>query len=94
MKGESIWAYIARRLIVAVPLILLISFGVFALVNLAPGDPARALLGSRQASPQTLAAIREQHHLDEPFLVQYLCGSDGPAGDFGRSIPGAQPVTR
>lgn len=94
MKSESIWAYIARRLIVAVPLILLISFGVFALVNLAPGDPARALLGSRQASPQTLAAIREHYNLDEPFLVQYLIWlRQVLTGDLGRSIQGSQPVT-
>lgn len=94
MKGESIWAYVARRLLVAVPLILLISLGVFALVNLAPGDPARALLGSRQASPDTLAAIREQYNLDEPFIVQYLIWlGNALTGDLGRSIQGSQLVT-
>lgn len=94
MKSESLWAYVGRRLLVAVPLILLISLGVFALVNLAPGDPARALVGSRQATPETLAAIREQYNLDEPFIVQYLLWlQQVVTGDLGRSIQGAQLVT-
>src|SRR5918992_3890872 len=77
-----------------VPLLLLISLGVFALVNLAPGDPARALVGSRQATPETLAAIREQYHLDEPFVVQYgIWLGDLLTGDLGRSIQGSQLVT-
>lgn len=94
MKSGSLWAYILRRLLVAIPLILLISLGVFALVNLAPGDPARALVGSRQATPETLAAIRAQHHLDDPFLVQFLLWlKQVLTGDLGRSIQGSQLVT-
>ena len=73
---------------------LLISLGVFALVNLAPGDPARALLGSRQSSPETLAAIREQYHLDDPFVVQYLIWLRQVfVWDLGRSIQGSELVT-
>lgn len=94
MKGERLWTYVLRRLLVAVPLILLISLGVFALINLAPGDPARALVGSRQASPEVLASIREKYHLDEPFLVQYLIWLKAVlTGDLGRSIQGSQLVT-
>ena len=94
MKSGSLWAYVLRRLLVAIPLILLISLGVFALVNLAPGDPARALVGSRQATPETLAAIRAQHHLDDPFLVQFLLWlKQVLTGDLGRSIQGSQLVT-
>ena len=94
MSGGGIWAYVLRRLLVAVPLILLISLGVFALINLAPGDPARALVGSRQASPDVLAAIRERFNLDEPFIVQYLIWLRAVVtGDFGRSIQGSQLVT-
>jgi peptide/nickel transport system permease protein len=94
MKSGSLWAYVLRRLLVAIPLILLISLGVFALVNLAPGDPARALVGSRQATPETLAAIREQHHLDDPFVVQFLIWlKQVLTGDLGRSIQGSQLVT-
>lgn len=94
MKSGSLWRYVLRRLLVAIPLILLISLGVFALVNLAPGDPARALVGSRQATPETLAAIREQHHLDDPFVVQFLIWlKQVLTGDLGRSIQGSQLVT-
>lgn len=94
MRSERLWAYVLRRLLVAVPLLLLISLGVFALVNLAPGDPARALVGSRQATPETLAAIREQYHLDDPFVVQYgIWLGDLLTGDLGRSIQGSQLVT-
>jgi peptide/nickel transport system permease protein len=94
VKSGSLWAYVLRRLLVAIPLLLLISIGVFALVNIAPGDPARALVGSRQPTPETLAAIREQYHLDEPFLVQYWLWLRGVlAWDLGRSIQGSQLVT-
>jgi peptide/nickel transport system permease protein len=90
----SLFTYVLRRLLVAIPLLLLISLGVFALVNLAPGDPARSLLGSRQASPQTLAAIRQQYNLDEPFLVQYLIWlRQVLVWDLGRSIQGSELVT-
>jgi peptide/nickel transport system permease protein len=90
----SLPAYVLRRLLVAIPLLLVISLGVFALVNLAPGDPARSLLGSRQASPETLAAIREQYHLDEPFVVQYLIWLRQVfVWDLGRSIQGSELVT-
>jgi peptide/nickel transport system permease protein len=83
-----------RRILVSVPLILLVSFGVFSLLHLAPGDPARALLGSHPADPATLAALRTEYHLNDPFLVQYgkwllqVC-----QGDFGRSITSGQLVT-
>lgn len=94
MRDGSLPAYVLRRLLVAIPLLLLISLGVFALVNLAPGDPARSLLGSRQASPETLAAIREQYNLDEPFIVQYVIWlRQVVVWDLGRSIQGSELVT-
>lgn len=92
--NRSLPSYVLRRLLVAIPLLLLISLGVFALVNLAPGDPARSLLGTRQSSPETLAAIREQYHLDDPFVVQYLIWLRQVfVWDLGRSIQGSELVT-
>jgi peptide/nickel transport system permease protein len=92
--NRSLPSYVLRRLLVAIPLLLLISLGVFALVNLAPGDPARSLLGSRQSSPETLEAIREQYHLDDPFVVQYLIWLRQVfVWDLGRSIQGSELVT-
>ena len=62
---------------------------------LAPGDPVRALLGRAPAKPETLAAIRERHHLDDPFLVQYgKWLSQVVQGDLGGSIQGNRAVTR
>jgi peptide/nickel transport system permease protein len=94
MQAAAVLRFILRRLAIAIPLLLIVSFGVFALVHLAPGDPVRALLGSRASDPATLAAIRERYHLNDPFIVQY--GKwlwQVLQGDLGRSIQGSQLVT-
>jgi len=93
VSGSDLFRFILRRLAVAVPLLLLISFGVFALVHLAPGDPVRALLGTRPSDPETLATLRERYHLNDPFIVQY--GKwlwQVLQGDLGRSINGNRRV--
>ncbi len=93
MSGSDLVRFILRRLAVAVPLLLIISLGVFALVHLAPGDPVRALLGTRPSDPETLAALRERYHLNDPFIVQY--GKwlwQVLQGDLGRSINGNRRV--
>ena len=71
MSRGGLVHFFLRRLALAIPLLLIISFGVFALIQAAPGDPVRALLGTRPAKPETIAAIRERYNLDDPFLVQY-----------------------
>ena len=94
MQAAAVLRFILHRLAIAIPLLLIVSFGVFALVHLAPGDPVRALLGSRASDPATLAAIRERYHLNDPFIVQY--GKwlwQVLQGDLGRSIQGSQLVT-
>ena len=86
--------YVAGRLAFAVPLLVVITFAVFALIHLAPGTPEQALLGTRRSSPETFAAIREQWNLDEPFLVQYwLWLKAAVSGELGRSIQSQQAVT-
>ncbi len=95
MTGPGLVRLILGRLAVAVPLLLLITIGVFALVHLAPGDPVRALLGTRPSDPATLAALREKYHLNDPFIVQY--GKwlwQVLQGDLGRSINGNRLVLR
>ena len=72
MGEGGILRFVLRRLAVAIPLLILISFVVFSLVKLAPGDPVRILLGSKPATEDTLNAIRERYNLNDPFLVQYL----------------------
>ena len=93
MTAAALVRFILWRLAVAVPLLLIISFGVFALVHLAPGDPVRALLGTRPSDPETLAALRARYHLNDPFIVQY--GKwlwQVLQGDLGRSINGNRRV--
>ncbi|HEV7974901.1 ABC transporter permease [Amycolatopsis sp.] len=63
--------YILRRLVSLIPVLLGISFIVFFLIRLIPGDPAATLLGSH-ATPQAVAALRGQLGLDQPLWSQYL----------------------
>jgi oligopeptide transport system permease protein len=77
--------YFLKRLIFAVPLLLVISALAFALVHLAPGGPfdrERA-----PASPEIERAIKAKYHLDEPVWKQYIEYLNGIAhGDFGVSL--------
>jgi peptide/nickel transport system permease protein len=94
VADQSVGRFIVRRVAIAVPLLIVITFAVFALIHLAPGSPERALLGTKPATPETLAAIRARWNLDKPFLVQYLLWLKAVAvGDLGRSIQSNQTVT-
>jgi peptide/nickel transport system permease protein len=65
-------AAVARRLTGLFATLLAASFVIFAAVYAAPGDPAVFLAGGRDMlTPERLAAVREQYHLDEPLVVQY-----------------------
>lgn len=93
MNRHGVARLILMRLAVAVPLLLIISFGIFSLVHLAPGDPVRALLGTRPSDPETLENLRERYHLNDPFIVQYGKWLGQVAqGDLGRSINGNRLV--
>jgi oligopeptide transport system permease protein len=63
--------YIARRLLLAIPVLIGASFIVFALVYALPGDPIRALAGDRPLSAGVVAELRDRYNLDDPLLVQY-----------------------
>ncbi len=70
-----------------VPLLVLITIGVYALVLLVPGDPARTLAGGLNAQPAEIARIRHQLHLDQPFLAQYWGWvTRALRGDLGTSL--------
>jgi len=64
--------YIVRRLLQAIPMLLLLSIGLFALVNLAPGGPLASLGGSRHVNPTRAEQLRRQFGLDKPLPTQYL----------------------
>ena len=94
MGEGGLLRFILKRLLVAIPLLVLISFVVFALVKLAPGDPVRILMGAKPATEETLNAIRERYNLNDPFLVQY--GKwlwNVLQGDLGRSIQGNRRIS-
>lgn len=79
--------FIVRRLIAGLALLLVLSLLVFALLALSPGTPLQALLGTRAASPQLVAQLREQYHLNDPFIVQYWHWLAGASHlDLGQSI--------
>jgi peptide/nickel transport system permease protein len=79
--------FLLRRLAASGVVVLVLTFGIFGLLYLAPGSIVLNLLGTRPVSPQTVAAIRAQYHLNEPFFLQYLHWLNGALhGDFGVSI--------
>ncbi|MCB0130718.1 MAG: ABC transporter permease, partial [Caldilineaceae bacterium] len=84
--------YIIQRLLLTVVVLLGVTFAVFSIIQLVPGDPARVILGV-QANEQNVAALRERLGLNEPFLVQYGTWLRGVIrGDFGESLITGQPV--
>lgn len=85
--------YLIRRLLQAIPTVLLVSVLVFLMLYLIPGDPAAIYLGERQSSPEQLEIVREQMGLNRPLYVQYLdYVFNALQGDFGTSLNNKRPV--
>jgi peptide/nickel transport system permease protein len=90
-----VFQYIVRRLIAAVPTVLLITVLAFAMLHLTPGDPAEIFLGENRSTPEMLERIREEMGLNRPLHVQYLSYLGGILrGDLGRSLNNNRPVTQ
>ena len=86
--------YLARRLVLTIPVLLGVATLVFSLIHLIPGDPAQAMLGET-ASPQDVADLRHRLGLDRPLLEQYALFLRGFAkGDLGTSLRTGEPVVR
>ena len=84
--------YIARRILFIIPVALLVSFMTFMIIHIIPGDPARLLLGEF-ATPQSLAALRQQLGLDKPLIEQFVIWLwQLFHGNLGQSIQLQQPV--
>ncbi|WP_435191825.1 ABC transporter permease [Streptomyces sp. bgisy126] len=91
----SFTRFAVRRVAEMAATLLTASFVVFGAMYLAPGSPASFLLSGRSASPEALAAVNAQYHLDDPFLVRYLHWlGDVVQGDFGRSLTYRTDVSR
>jgi len=82
------WSFIARRLLVFIPVMLVIVTLTFFFIRLAPGGPFDA--GERRIAPEVLDALREHYNMNAPLIVQYYDFLVALAqGDLGPSI--AQP---
>ena len=85
-------AFIGRRLLIAIPTVILISVFVFALQKLLPGDPVLVMAGEER-DPAVLEYLREQYRLNDPIPVQYMIWvGNALQGDLGISLRTNQPV--
>jgi peptide/nickel transport system permease protein len=86
--------FILRRILFGLLTLLLVSIVVFAATQALPGNAARAILG-RNATPERLAALTQQLHLNQSVVAQYLHWLGGVlSGNFGTSAATEQPVTQ
>ncbi|TIX68715.1 MAG: ABC transporter permease [Mesorhizobium sp.] len=86
-------AYLGRRVIQSVLILLGVSLITFALLYLLPADPVRQIAG-RSATPETVENIRRQLGLDQPFVIQYWHYLTSLlSGDLGRSYIQRSEVT-
>jgi peptide/nickel transport system permease protein len=88
------WAFIARRLLLAFLVLVIVSIATFSLAHLVPGDPIEAILGDRQAdNPEVRAALERRWGLDKPLPLQYVYYVGNLLqGDWGESISNRSPV--
>lgn len=85
--------YIVRRLLSAIPTLILVSLFVFTLQKLLPGDPVLAMAGEER-DPAVMEYLREKYRLNDPLPVQYIHWVGNVLqGDFGTSLRTEQPVT-
>ncbi|MCL3883252.1 ABC transporter permease [Marivita sp. GX14005] len=85
-------SFILRRVLIAIPTILLISVFVFSLQKLLPGDPILAMAGEER-DPEVIEFLREKYRLNDPVPVQYLNWvGNALQGDLGISLRTNQPV--
>lgn len=91
--------YLARRLLALPVLLLGISIVSFALLNLAPGDPAYIILkqeqGGEEPSPESVRELRSRWHLDDPIVLRYGRWLTRVfRGDLGQSYSGGQSIMK
>lgn len=84
--------YIGKRLLQMIPVLLGVSFIIFTLMEITPGDPTRQILG-QEATEEAVEELREELGLNDPFLVRYVNYILGVVqGDFGTSYTTKEPV--
>jgi ABC-type dipeptide/oligopeptide/nickel transport system permease component len=91
-NNDRVWRYLARRLLLTIPVLLGVATLVFALIHVIPGDPARAMLGEI-ASDADVAQLRHTLGLDRPLVTQYAMFVGGlMRADLGTSLRTGAPV--
>ncbi len=86
--------YISTRLLATVPVVFGVTLAVFSMLYLIPGDPVKMMLSEFATSPEQIATMRAQLHLNEPFAEQYgRFVWSAARGDLGQSIRDRRPVT-
>src|SRR5579875_2695454 len=84
--------FVLRRLAATIPTLFVVSLVIFAIIHLAPGDPAQLILGE-DATPEALTSMRAALGEDKPLPVQYLAWLGAfVRGDMGRSLETNEPV--
>jgi len=92
MGERALAAYIARRLLAAIPVLFGLTVIVFLIMAMIPGDPATAILGS-YATPENVAKLNRDLGLDKPLIQQYFIWIGNLfQGDLGRSYTLNRPV--
>lgn len=90
---RGIHGFILRRILLGVVTLFIASLVIFAATQALPGDAARSILG-RNATPESLAALRDQLGLNRPIVQQYTDWLRGVlTGDLGTSLAEQRPVT-
>ena len=86
--------YALKRIVSAIPLLIVISFLIFMFIHLIPGDPARLIAG-KDATKADVEVVRDQLGLNDPLLVQYGKYMKGLfTGDLGYSVKNGQTVVQ
>ena len=84
---------VVSRVLLSLLTLLLVSIIIFAMLEVLPGDVASRILG-RDATPENLATLRAQLHLEDPAPQRYLDWLGGILrGDFGKALTSSRPVT-
>lgn len=87
--------YLTRQVLALVALLLLSSFIIYGSMFLAPGSADAVLFGAHTVSPAVRAAVDQQYHLNDPFLVQYWDWLKNVVhGNFGTSLALRTPVSQ
>lgn len=86
--------YIVRRILTTIPVIFLITFIVFSLVSLSPGDPISLMMSNEYVNVDNLNKLTESLHWDKPWLQRYVLYIDDLFhGNMGTSISLNRPVS-